>query len=184
MTTYTLRAIFENIFWPAAAGNVFWSLCSGVLKPCPWDIAVYSQIVILVVFSIYLTLGWLRLKISIDNIPSIYWPFEFLHLLLFVLSSLSAQLRPDLLYYFLFSYFILMIVGHLLEVWNIPGGQEYPQLWLVVMHIIGLVILVVGHLLGFDDYSLPGSFVVTFLIWLKIGRFKISDVEEKLKSRD
>ncbi len=179
---YSLKLVFENIFWPAVAGNVFWALCNLIINSSIDEIP-FSRIVILLFFLFYLTISWLRTRVAPYELPRRRWLFEFFHLVTIIFAALSAHLEPRWLESALYAYFIVTAAGHFAGAWKEPGIQESNPFQLGILNLAGLIVLIAGDYAGLSDgYRLPGSFVLVFFLWLLFGRWKeIIKIENRLR---
>jgi hypothetical protein len=181
------RQVFANIFWPAAAGNVFWSFCSlwiDWIDPETPEINFWPRLTLLLIFSIYLTLGWMRFTQDRTILDPKYCTYEFGHLVLLVFCALATQRYQEALGPFLIAYFVWMTLGHWREGWKL-SDEKYPRKSLVIVHVIGLLIVLLGvfgvgffRWFGVDmprsffegsspwkDWTVPGSFALALLLW-------------------
>jgi hypothetical protein len=180
-----LRTVFDNIFWPAAAGNVFWSFCNVVIDPQPGVLGVAAKLVVLILFSIYLTISWLRFRVAQGDQTYVGWFFDFLHLWAIVFAALATQITPEWLEALLVAYFFVTAMGHISGQWKLPEDERYLSLKLAAINASGILALLVGGYFGLpDEIRLPGSFALVFVLWLFLGRWKeIGRIDGKLASQ-
>lgn len=181
-----LKAIFDNVFWPAAAGNVFWSFCNIIIDPKPGAIGVSSRLVILLLFSIYLTISWLRVRVTQGSLTYFGWFFDFLHLWAIIFAALSTQIKPEWLGELLIAYFFVTALGHLSGQWKLPEDEKYLNLKLAAINFVGILAIFLGGYCELsEEITLPGSFLLVFSLWLFFGRGKeITGINEKLANRE
>lgn len=181
-----LRTVFDNIFWPAAAGNVFWSFCNVVIDPQSGALGVASKLVILILLSIYLTISWLRFRVAKGDQSYVGWAFDFLHLWAIVFAALATQIAPEWLEKLLATYFIVTALGHVSGHWKLPEDERYLSIKLATINLSGVLVLLVGEYFELpDEIILPGSFALVFVLWLFLGRWKeILRIDEKLANQN
>ena len=173
---YTLHSLFENVFWAAAAGNVFWSLCNVALEPKDYELLDrVPRLIILGFFAAYLTVSWLHVRVSRVPFSKLGWFFELAHLSVLVLCAIATQLNPapTFLDRLLAAYFGVTMLGHILGVWRLPTDSAHQHWYLAAANAIGLIVLGLGWILGLPDaLRLPASFALAFVAWLVLGRWK------------
>jgi len=177
-----LKILFESIFWPAAAGNVFWSFCSLIIKPEKGQVELISLLIILLVLSFYLTINWLRIRTGPESFSGLYAFFEFMHLFLIVLCSIAAQSNESSLEVLLAAFFIVTTIGHFIGAWSTDGYCWRDSLKLAAINVTGLGVIVVGSFAGVDEsIRLPLSLSLVFCLWLLFGRGpEIPNIIEKV----
>jgi hypothetical protein len=177
-----LRNIFENVLWPAAAGNVLWSVCSLFVDPVKPELGVCWRLIVLIVFSLYLAIGWLQLKTASGNLGIKLWFFEFLHISALAASAIAAQVRPDLLKSCLIGYFVITILGHATNTWKFSDGAKYRPWGLAIVNIIGVLVLVFGDKLGLsNELAVPVSFLSVFFLWISVSWQRLMPIAGKLQ---
>jgi hypothetical protein len=176
------RDVFENIFWPAAAGNVFWAFCNLLIAPEESPIDFWPRLAFLLLLTVYLIRGWIRLKKEPGPIPARYWWGETFHLTMIALCAISAQVEPVYLPGLLIAYFIVMGIAHCFYTWKLSAGpEEYPRGWLLAVHGVGLGILLIG-IVGeyFPDLE---RFKACFPDWETIRACFLDPARPSLKTR-
>jgi hypothetical protein len=200
-----LRNIFENILWPAAAGNVVWSFLSVAFEaskpitvqqseacwlfvqnicwfPGP-EIGASHRLLILFVFSVYLTIAWLQLRAAPPKITYTSWVFEGLHLFALTACAVAAYMRPAFLETGLFVYFVVTITGHAFYAWNRTDSPHFRRWPSVLVNTIGLSILVIGKWLDFGgDLRVSGSFAVALGLWIIVRCSELRDLPSRFAS--
>lgn len=171
-----LKSLFDSVFWPAAAGNVFWSLFTLLLEAVgkPLDYEAIGRMAVLVLLTLYLSIEWVRnLAHGPSNPDFSFSLFDALHIWAVVLVALSAQLRPDLTSVALYAYFIINTVGHVAGVWKFHGDSTTSSRKMACINFVGIVALLVGGKLELADSArLPGSLLIMLMLWAFLGRRK------------
>ncbi len=185
-----MKNLFENIFWPAAAGNVFWSFLSLFVARLNWpmpgepriDLAdIAPSLLILLVLSVYLAVGGLRLKAEKGALSPTYWVFEFLHLMSLTAAAISALVNPPVLYSLLITYYVVTILGALAGATRLPGDERDMTCSIIGINVAGLAIIVVAQFAGLPGlwpYAL--SFTVALALWLTVRRHDLATIAGRL----
>lgn len=181
----TTRNLYENVFWPAAAGNVAWAFCTLWIKD---QQATGWRLAILLVFALYLAAGWLQLKAAEDGeIRNWFWPFEALHLFFLCMASISAVERlgeASDLPWWLTGYFLVTIAGHAMGAWRFSANGMGVSWALVVANACGVAVLHgAAGTLGAEP-SMTASFGVALGLWWLARRRDIKEIERRLKERE
>ena len=177
----SLKELFKTLFWPAAAGSVFWSFCtiltrtdSLLTKP-----ETLSSLIILLLLSTYLSLGWLM---SYENIPSAlpakFWIFDCIHVCAIIFAALSATQNIPLLTKTSIFFFAATALGHLIGAWELEDPKKKDRYWLTIINLSGVIIILLGDQISLDVWPLPSSYAVVISLWLI---FRHSEVKELFK---
>jgi hypothetical protein len=164
-----LKDVFENIFWPAAAGNVLWGFCTVAVRTLPDGTEYAAQLFVLLIIGCYLVFGWAHLRGARGKIAGRFWGFEACHLLIMSLAAIAASEsgRQGAFQLLLGAYFAVTIAGHLFGAWKFPGDLPHPKRMLVAANAAGLLLLAFGGWLGLgDDWRVSLSFALAFVLWL------------------
>lgn len=207
----TLKSLFENIFWPAAAGNVIWSLsnvsiedwstnnpvCACSIKnldcgclignlDCSCSMSGPSRSFVLLVLSVYLVVGWLRIKSENEPIDCKYWFFEFFHLSAITLAAVSAHVKPQCLHTFLVIYYLITAswasVGWIFPGTRLPSDKEGTWIPIMFINILGLLVILCRDKSGLGGCIYPISFLITLVFWFGVRWSDIEMIESRLKS--
>ncbi|MGQ7814285.1 hypothetical protein [Metapseudomonas furukawaii] len=165
----TLKSLFEAVFWPAAAGNVFWSFCTLILdsNAAPLFPDVISRLLVLALLACYMSIEWVRNYQEFPPVvPWTFWLFDWLHVLTVVFVALAASIRPELLFPTAFFYFAITALGHITDAWEAAETRRCDRIVLCCINLIGLVVLIVGISQDAEHWHLPLSFMATFGLWL------------------
>jgi hypothetical protein len=116
--------VFDDLFWPAAAGNVAWALFTLVLAPGgagePW-----ARGAMLFFLGVYLVLSWLRSRDS-GHTP-LPLAFDAMHLITVALLAIALSQPtsgPERLRWLLTFVLLVTTVGHAFTVWDPPASQS------------------------------------------------------------
>ena len=181
----TIRAALENIFWPAAAGNVLWSLSQLWFDPTPpmTEIAMPARLVVLLVFCVYMTVSWLRLKTHNGDVSSRALFFEVLHLAALTATAVIAHVDPNRLVGWLYAYFIITIAGHISDA--VPPREEnsiVKSFLLIGVNAVGFAILYFSPRLGIvDSWRIPLSFIVALVLWFWVRSGDLREIPAALR---
>lgn len=170
--------LFRGLLWPAAAGNVLWSLASLAMKPAASSdaIPVVSRIVLLLLLGLYLSLEFLR---NYRNLPEPitpkFWFFDSIHLAAVVITALGAYESLPFLHIGLVLYLAGTGIGHAVGAYKTPRDGPRSHLALAFVNFSGLPFVVLSHCHSPSScWSIPASFGVPLLIWLFVRRRNIA----------
>ena len=155
-----MKNLFQNLVWPAAAGNVAWALVTLAITE-PWkETNVLPRLVVLLLLAVYLTVGWLR--IPTEPRPG-YWIADFIHILTIIVFAIATQLNKSWLECSLFSIFTVTTAGHLLGAWV----TTRDRFWLAGGNALGMVVLFISHWWFTNPYpwNLPAAIGVVLVAW-------------------
>ena len=102
---------FEQLFWPALAGNVAWSLCSVVLAPGASPTDIWSRFVALLLLAWYSWYGWLRFATIPYRRPSYYFA-DGIHLITLAAFAIATANHHPWTPYFLGAIFVVAGSGN------------------------------------------------------------------------
>lgn len=165
-----MKLIFVGIFWPAAAGNVFWSFSTLVVmrsKAGSISECEIATLVALFLIAAYLAANWLNISNLEDNdLRFRYFFFDWLHICSIVFFAIASQYFFESLETTLFIIFGISILGHLSKVW-LPESDSKNIRWdLVAVNAVGPIILLLNkYIWTFDPWALPASISFVLLFW-------------------
>lgn len=91
------RQAFQDLVWPAVAGNVAWSFFTLLIGPSPVPsddpASLAERVFVLFLLSGYLIGDWLRTHG--ENRPAFYWIFDGLHLTALTAFAIGAATGQD-----------------------------------------------------------------------------------------
>ncbi|SDH78278.1 hypothetical protein SAMN04487926_10815 [Paraburkholderia steynii] len=165
--------IFEGLLWPAAAGNVLWSLIAlTTLEPKPLTYPMVTRASVLLLLGAYLCLEWIRNYRSLPKpITWRFWVFDLLHLLAVAWTAIVTSDGSDLLVVALVAYFIITGTGHLSGAYKYAQGTRTETVGLALINYLGVAIIYAGYLTGHDyrasmQWTLPLSLLIVIVLWL------------------
>lgn len=191
------KPLFVNVFWPAAAGNVFWSFCTLIIDTLPddfdwkqfaWllafdfdiDWGIIARLAVLICIAAYLAVNWIRVKIARDNIELKYWVFDFVHLWTVIFAALTAYLNANFLEVFLAALFLWAVIGHLTGIFALGALNDEEKIKelrnsksLAGANALGLAVLLF-HFFAYENLlSAPLSILLVLVFWLRAGRLRV-----------
>lgn len=144
----TIRSSFEQLFWPAVAGNVAWSLCSVVISPGKAPTDIWSRILGLLLLAWYSWYGWLRFA-TISYRPRSYYFMDGLHLITLAAFAIATANHHPWTPYFLAAIFGVALVGHICGSFNRAADERFRErLKRAGANLIGLLVIVFSLYLG------------------------------------
>lgn len=178
-TRNSLRDLFKSLFWPAAAGSVFWSFCT-ILTRLPSELTepeVLSSLIILFMLTTYLSLGWLMsYEKTPSQLPAKFWIFDCIHICAIVFAALSAVENFSLLNKTSLFFFGATTVGHVVGAWELDAPKPKDRWCLAMINCAGVIIILLGDQLSINPWQLPASYVVVIAIWFIYRRRIIKEL--------
>lgn len=166
-----MKRIFQNVIWPAIAGNVAWAFFT-VLVEANWlDHAFLARLLSLLAVATYLATDWHATDISLEKINPQYWIADAFLAPAIALFAISVQSKSGWEPYAIEMTFVVAIIGHLFGSWDETerGTSSWPnRLKLVAINSIGLVLLFAGTVLPqrFQVYSIPAAIIVVVVLYI------------------
>lgn len=161
---------FEQLFWPAVAGNVAWSLYS-VAIPSPGEIQteIGSRFCSLLLLAWYSWYGWLRFTTIPYRSPSYYW-VDGLHLITLAAFAVATASHNLWTPYFLVAVFVVAGIGHLCGSFDRrPDERVRERLKRAGANAIGVAVLLASPRVGISQgWSVPLAFVLVLLVWWQV----------------
>lgn len=161
-----LKLLFQSVFWPAAAGNVFWSACTLLVDESidPLSSDALARLAVLIILSTYLSIEWLRNNVRIpQRVPLKFWFADWLHVCAVVFVALSAAAGRDWLVVAGITYFTITAFGHFFNAWEAADASFKDRKALGLINLIGVGILIIGCYLEFTWHIAIGFLVVVGL---------------------
>lgn len=174
------RGLFDDLIWPAAAGNVAWSFLQVAM-----DSEANSRVLrlaLLMFLAFYLAIDWFRSK-SLEPKTLRYWVADSIHIACIVTYGVAIAVGKSAIFleYNLATIFGIAVIGHLAGAWEI-AGQTRDWLHRVILAscgVVGLAILWFGRT-GSRSGSLRAplfAFVVVLILWVFARTFIASRCE-------
>lgn len=168
-----VKPLYVNVFWPAAAGNVFWSLLVFTITgPGNTPIMEWiARLFLLLFLAVYLSCVWVGIR-SLDNVGTYKrWIVEGVYIWSIAFLALCVQLRPNWIELGVFMLLLVGFTGHILSVWTTGTSLFYKNVRLAIINFGGIAIIVFGFL---NNWESPKSWLVAFLfvsvLWVLVGR--------------
>jgi hypothetical protein len=164
-----LRSLFQGVFWPAAAGNVFWSFCALIIDKSDQisTLSLLARLSLLLLLSLYLTIEWLR---NYSNFPATvpwhFWFFDWLHICAVALVALTAATKAEWLDVTLIAFYLITAIGHFVGAWSATEENNQSDRISGAISLLGAAIVLIGW---FADtvrpWNLPLSGFLVLLLW-------------------
>jgi hypothetical protein len=166
------KEYFDQLVWPAAAGNVAWSVFTIALDAAHRPTDFLARIALLLLLAVYLSVEWVRQGAS--GASDQYGWFSALHIVGLIVISIAAAvgLDPKSLGWALAILLAITAAGHAFGVW---GGTAADRGWLAFSNAVGPIVLWAASVLHYLPQSLtpvPVAAGATLTMWL-VARFVI-----------
>lgn len=155
-----MKEIFQNLLWPAAAGNVAWSFFTLAIDK-DWSSGdVAARLFALFLLAIYLGVSWTIFDDKKNHDP-FYWIMDGAHLITVVTFSIATQLGKDWLSISLLVLFSVTAFGHLCGAWH-----NKHNLKLSLTSFLGIVVVCGSTYIGIEEpYNLSLSIFLVLIAW-------------------
>jgi hypothetical protein len=171
------KDLFQDLIWPAAAGNVAWAFLQVVLgaldpkQPTPLSYPLLvAHLVVLLLVATYLVLDWLRTKKFGIRLRRRYWWFDGALVLSIVWFAIAIQVLPReeaFLSWSLGFVFGIAILGHFAGAWERAEGKNWGhRIKLVICGLLGPAVLIFCHRLG--PWNLCLAFFAVLVAWVVV----------------
>jgi hypothetical protein len=142
----TMKKLFQNLVWPAAAGNVAWAFFTVAVQETWAARGVAARLAMLLLLAVYLALDWMKTESELDRLKRWYWIADTFHVAAIVAFAIAIQMNTQRLTCFMAAGYSVTVVGHLAGAWE-PTG-EVRKRWrnrvlLSGISMLGLVIILV-----------------------------------------
>jgi hypothetical protein len=165
-----MKDLFQNLIWPAAAGNVAWAFFTVSLGEA-YTNPNFARLAVLFLLAVYLASNWLRTRERSDFKPS-YWIADAGHVLSIVVFAIAVQLNDlygeNWLICSLTIVFGVSIIGHLSGVLEEPGEKSWcKRLLLAGSNAVGPGLLFGSYLFFAQPfpYNLPVAVAAVLMAW-------------------
>lgn len=154
------RTLIDDLLWPAAAGNIVWSLYSLIdlgISENKFDLEIALRFSIVFLIACYACAYWIRGQEK----PVWRRPFKFLHLATLTTTAVALHLRPEFsgLFFTLFFGVNVIAHSHTLTYSDIENPDKWRTKYMLGFNTIGL-------LCGLLPRLICGSYS---LCWMLIG---------------
>ncbi|MCI0559460.1 MAG: hypothetical protein MN733_13280 [Nitrososphaera sp.] len=158
--------LFDDLIWPACAGNVAWAFFSLALDQNNLsDSDVDARLMVLFLLAIYLTVNWMR---KYDGPKTgYYWVADACHIITIVvlaIATASPHISVNWLSWSLVALFFVSVIAHFTGAW---AGQKYHRYKLAGVNGSGLIAIPVLNWLWpkLVPWHLPISLALVLLLW-------------------
>lgn len=169
-----MKNLFQNLIWPAVAGNVAWSFFTVAINESWNTPGVIERISVLLLLAIYLATDYT--SIAVERLKPFYWIADAFHAISMIVFALATQFNESWLNESLIALFIIAACGHLSGLWE-PNDCIIKKKWLnrlllVGMNFIGIILTIVFSIIVFDNtqWNLPIAFFTVIILWFIWGR--------------
>lgn len=163
-----LSKISGELLWPAAAGNVIWSLLS-LLITLDSNAAIHDRLPHLVALSLialYLCGNWIRRMRYGDN-EALFVCFDVMHLLGISVCALSIYAKPQWAEYYLAGIFAMTGIMHFVGAGPTTRERWVTRILFGLASFLGVVTICVWRLLSqdFGAWSLSAAIASVLITW-------------------
>jgi hypothetical protein len=165
------RQAFQDLVWPAVAGNVTWSFFTLLIGPSPVPAgdpaSLVERIFVLLLLSGYLIGDWLRTHG--ENRPAFYWLFDGLHLTALTAFAIGAATGQDFIWlrWSLTALLGITAFGHALKAFGESRGRRFAY---AVANALGIPVAWFANFeapwLSPDGSQLPLAVLTVLVLWL------------------
>lgn len=161
--TRTTAQYFDGLLWPAAAGNVGWSVLTIGLADTPPSHRE-ARLALLVLLTLYLSIEWIRRPDTMETKRKVF--FGSLHIVSIAVLAIATAVdrSPEFLAWSLGVLLGVTSIGHAFRTWESSG-----QWWFAAANASGIVVLLVLTLLlpalPAAMWPVPSAALVVLLFW-------------------
>jgi len=168
-----VKQLFVNVFWPAAAGNVFWAMITLLITGANNDrLNWYARLGFLLFLSIYISCVWIDLRKNQNEGTYGKWIVEGLYIWTIVYVALCAQIDPSKIGAGLCFLFLFGFIGHHLSYWT-TEEESSNSTFLSYVNLFGIILILLGVFLEWPTpYDWLVAIVFVSFSWALIGRRK------------
>lgn len=173
-----MNKLFQNLIWPAVAGNVAWAFFSIAITENWTDKGVLPRLLSLLLLAIYLCYDWTTTDVEGDNLKKNYWIGDAFHTSAIVIFAIAAQSKnlwisidDSWVKWALVIVFSTSVIGHLCGSWE-PSTVKSENLWsarfkLAGINLLGIIFYIFIPLLIESNslWHLPISIIIVLLFW-------------------
>jgi hypothetical protein len=164
-----MERLFQNVIWPAAAGNVAWAFFTVITKPEWSEGDFWARLLVLLFVAVYLGADWKNTdSMSVkQQLRPLYWIADAFLAVATVVFAIAIESRLPWANWALVALFIVAIGGHATGLWA-PKTGTYKRCTLIGINASGLVIVFVGLFLPAFSICAP-PVAVTLVVLLYLG---------------
>jgi hypothetical protein len=167
-----MKALSQDLIWPAAAGNVAWAFFTVLLNERLTDANVWARLAALFLLAIYLAGEWLRNR-KLTQVKAWYWIADAAHVTSIVVFAIATHLNKDWLECALLAVFLIAAAGQVTGAWDDPVTGNLTKRWaLGGANMLGAAVLYGSYALPVCPYpwNLPAARVVALTAWFCVQR--------------
>ncbi|MEZ0129437.1 hypothetical protein AB9T88_06540 [Flavobacterium sp. LBUM151] len=162
--------LFQNLIWPAVAGNVAWSFFSILISDFPTkDNFTFTRLILLLLLAIYLGDDWIVTEKEADNLKDLYWIGDSFHAVAITILSLSIYSNKEgIMFWASISVLVIPIIAHLCGCWelkNDTGKKLRKRIGLSSIAGIGLIVFLSTYFLIDEKFSYLISIFAIVIPW-------------------
>jgi len=157
--------LFQDLIWPAAAGNVAWSFFTIAIGEDRLSPGVAARLSVIFLLAIYLAVDWLRTAETVTTLKPWFWIADAPLSASVVIFAIATQMNKPWLGNSLTALFLIGVVGHLVGAWEPTGNVAYRSLKRLVLagaNAVGCIVLI---LIGSSDWRLPIALASVLVLW-------------------
>lgn len=167
-----IHKLFQNLIWPAVAGNVAWSFFSIIIMEFPSvDIFVYTRLVLLFLLAIYLGDDWMVTEKEADNLKDNYWIGDAFHSIAITFLALSIYSnKEESMFWSSILVLTIPIIAHIFGCWELKNDSENKfkkRISLAAIDGLGLIFFILSYFTFGKNCSYTLSIFVVIVAWLK-----------------
>jgi hypothetical protein len=162
--------LFQNVMWPAAAGNVAWAFFTVIATEGTSGDSC-AKLVTLFFLAIYLGADWMDRESMLTSnlLQSYYWIPDVFLAPAIVAFAIAAEGNLPMAKWALAAVFVAALFGHISGLWKpLTKDVPYRRGSLIAMNLLGLIILVGGLYTGFSVWAPPVAVTFTVVLYLLI----------------
>ena len=164
--------LFQNVIWPAAAGNVAWAFFT-VIATEGTSGDSWAKLATLFFLAIYLGADWMDRESMLTShlLKSYYWIPDVFLAPAIVAFAIAAEGNLPMAKWALAAVFVAALFGHISGLWKpLTQNVPYRRGSLIAMNLLGLIILVGGLYTGFSVWAPPVAVTFTIVLYMLILR--------------
>lgn len=174
-----MKKLFQNLIWPAVAGNVTWAFFTVAVSEQWNDTGVIPRLLSLILIAVYLCYDWITTEEAGEKkkLKENYWVGDIAHAAAIIVFAISAQ--SELLWsgaafqwvnWTLTAVFLAGGLGHLFGAWepNDIAKNIWPKrLSLMSINFFGIIVYwsLASFIKQESLWQLPASILGVLLLW-------------------
>lgn len=171
-----MKNLFQNVIWPAVAGNVAWAFFYVAVQESRSK-SVVARLFLLFLLAFYLGFDWLRTASELYRMKSWYWIGDAVLASMIVVAAIATQvpLKVEWLNVSLAAVFLAAVAGHIAGAWE-PTGEIEKRWWkraqLAGISVLGFVLTFTlsGMLPQGSLWHLPITMLLVLILWVPVRK--------------